>query len=93
MSRLTKAVQDMGFQYFDWNVDSNDAGGARDAATVAANVIAGCSVRRVSVVLQHDIKGFSVEAVEKILIWGIENGYKFLALDMTSPTSHHGVNN
>jgi peptidoglycan/xylan/chitin deacetylase (PgdA/CDA1 family) len=93
MSRLTKAVQDMGFQYFDWNVDSNDAGGARDAATVAANVIAGCSVRRVSVVLQHDIKGYSVDAVEQIIQWGLANGYTFLPMDPSSPTMHHGINN
>ncbi len=93
MSRLSKAVQDMGFQYFDWNVDSNDAGGARDAETVANNVIAGCSVRRVSVVLQHDIKGYSVDAVEKIIQWGLANGYTFLPLDPSSPTMHHGINN
>jgi peptidoglycan/xylan/chitin deacetylase (PgdA/CDA1 family) len=93
MTYLTQAVQDMGFCYFDWNVDSMDAGGARSAKDVFENVKDGVSARRISIVLQHDIKGFSVEAVEKILIWGIENGYKFLALDMTSPTSHHGVNN
>ena len=93
MSRLSKAVQDMGFQYFDWNVDSNDAGGAKDAETVAANVINGCAARRVSVVLQHDIKGYSVDAVEQIILWGLANGYTFLPMDTTSPTVHHGINN
>lgn len=93
MSRLTVAVQNAGFQYFDWNVDSNDAGGAKTAQEVFENVVNGCASRRVSIVLQHDIKGFSVEAVEKILIWGIENGYRFLALDSSSPGAHHGVNN
>ena len=93
MTYLTQAVEDCGFQYFDWNVDSMDAGGARDWEDVYENVIEGVEKRRISVVLQHDIKGFSVDAVEKILIWGKKNGYKFLALDMTSPTSHHGVNN
>ena len=93
MSRLTVAVQNAGFQYFDWNVDSNDAGGAKTAQEVFENVVNGCASRRVSIVLQHDIKGFSVEAVEKILIWGTENGYRFLALDSSSPGAHHGVNN
>lgn len=93
MTYLTQAVEDMGFQYFDWNVDSMDAGGAKDAKEVCDNVIEGVQYRRISVVLQHDIKGFSVDAVERILQWGIANGYRFLALDMTSPTSHHGVNN
>jgi len=93
MSRLTVAVQNAGFQYFDWNVDSNDAGGASTAKEVANNVINGCSARRISIVLQHDIKRFSVEAVEEIIIWGLSNGYTFLPLDATSPGAHHGVNN
>ena len=93
MSRLTVAVQNAGFQYFDWNVDSNDAGGAKSAQQVFENVVNGCASRRVSVVLQHDIKGFSVEAVEQIIVWALENGYRFLPLDPTSPGAHHGVNN
>jgi len=43
--------------------------------------------------LQHDIKGYSVDAVEEIIIWGLENGYTFLPLDETSPGCHHGVLN
>ena len=93
MTYLTQAVQDMGFCYFDWNVDSNDAGGAKDWEDVYENVKNGVQNRRISVVLQHDIKGFSVDAVEKLIIWALDNGYTFKAMDMTSPTSHHGVNN
>lgn len=93
MSRLTKSVVDNGFQYFDWNVDSNDAGGASTANEVFNNVINGVSKRQTSIVLQHDIKGFSIEAVERIICWGLENGYTFLPLDPTSPGCHHGVNN
>ena len=93
MTRLAQAVQDSGFQYFDWNVDSNDAGGAVQRKTVAANVIEGIKNHRVSVVLQHDIHGYSVAAVEDIIIWGLENGYRFLPLTETSPTMHHTVLN
>ena len=93
MTYLTQAVEDMGFTYFDWNVDSNDAGGAKDWEEVFDNVKKGVQGRRISVVLQHDIKGFSVDAVEKFILWALENGYTFRKLDMTSPTAHHGVNN
>ena len=93
MTRLTKAVRDQGFQYFDWNVSSGDAGGAKTADDVYNNVINGVSKRKVSVVLQHDIQKFSVEAVEKIIIWGLQNGYSFQALTPNSPTCHHGVKN
>ena len=93
MTLLTEAVQDAGFQYFDWNVDSNDAGGARKARTVFDNVTAGVSGKKISVVLQHDIHAYSVEAVEDIIVWGLENGYTFLPLQSDSPTAHHGVYN
>ena len=93
MTTLTKAVHAAGFRYFDWNVDSNDAGGAKKTETVVENVTKGVTRQRVSVVLQHDIHDFSVEAVEKIIIWGLRNGYTFLPLEMDSPVFQHGVNN
>ena len=93
MSRLANEVVDKGYRYFDWNVDSNDAGGAKTADKVYENVINGVKNRRVSVVLQHDTKSYSVEAVEKIIIWGLENGYTFLPLGSTSPTAAHDLNN
>ena len=93
MSILTRAVQDAGFQYFDWNVDSNDAGGAKKAQTVFDNVTEGVSHNRVSVVLQHDIHDFSVDAVEDIIVWGLNNGYSFARLTENSPGVHHGVQN
>lgn len=93
MTILTEAVQDAGFQYFDWNVDSGDAGGAKRKREVYYNVVNGISGKDVSVVLQHDIQGFSVDAVEDIIIWGQDNGYLFLPLASDSPTFHHFVVN
>lgn len=93
MKRLTKAVEEMGYVYFDWNVDSNDAGGAQTAWEVYNNVTRGCKGIRQAVVLQHDTKGFSVEAVEWIIGWGKASGYRFAALDENSPTVHHNVQN
>ena len=90
---MAEAVQDAGFQYFDWNVDSNDAGGAKKAETVVKNVTKGIPYHKHSVVLQHDIHEFSVEAVEDIIQWGLRNGYSFLPLEMDSPVFQHGVNN
>ncbi len=93
MTKLTKAVEAQGFQYFDWNVDSNDAGGAKDSYQVFQNVINGIRGKQYSVVLQHDIHGYSVDAVERIIQWGLANGYTFMALDPTSPNAHHDVRN
>lgn len=93
MTTLSEAVQDAGFQFFDWNVDSCDAGGAKTADEVVENVIAGVQGRRVSIVLQHDIHEYSVEAVEQIILWGLNHGYTFLPLEQDSPNGHHGVVN
>ena len=93
MSRLTYEVVGRGYRYFDWNVSSGDAGGAKTAEQVYENVINGIGSRRTAVVLQHDTKGYSVDAVEKIILWGLENGYSFQALNQSSPSAAHSLNN
>lgn len=93
MTTLTKAVTDQGYKYFDWNVSSGDAGGITSTEEVYQNVVNGMKSHNVSVVLQHDIKGFSVNAVERIIQWGLANGYTFLPLTTSTEDVHHGVNN
>ena len=93
MTLLTEAVQNAGFQYFDWNVDSNDAGLARKKDMVLENVTEGLRWHSTAIVLQHDIHPFSVDAVEEIILWGLENGFTFLSLQPDSPNAHHGVRN
>ena len=93
MTLLTEEVQNMGFQYYDWNVSSGDAGLTTDTSVVYENVISGIQDYDASVVLQHDSKGYSVDAVEDIIKWGLENGYTFLPLHLNSPAAHHPVNN
>ena len=93
MSSLTKDLSSKGYLYCDWNVASLDVDGATTADEVAANVILGVQERPVSVVLQHDTREFSVEAVEQIICWGFANGYTFLPLTEDSKMVHHKVNN
>ena len=93
ITRLTKLVEEKGYTYFDWNVDSNDAGGTTTSIGVFNNVVSAVARKSTSVVLMHDIKGFSVNAVEDILIWGLANGYTFEALTASGPTCHHPVAN
>ena len=91
MRELAKEVTNRGFYYFDWNVSSGDAGGTTTSDGVYNNVVSNLK-SGASVVLQHDIKKFSVEAVERIIQYGLENGYTFATLDETSPVVHHGAN-
>jgi peptidoglycan/xylan/chitin deacetylase (PgdA/CDA1 family) len=93
MTRLTKAVEERGYTYFDWNVSSEDAGGTTDPDVVYQNVIDGIQRHEKSVVLMHDSKGYTVEAVERIVLWCLDNGYELRPLTKDSPTAHHGVSN
>ena len=93
MTALAADLTDLGYQYFDWNVSSGDAGETTDTQQVFQNVINGVQWQNISIVLQHDIKGYSVAAVEQIIVWGLNNGYTFLPLDSSSPTSHHRIAN
>lgn len=93
MTRLARALTDMGYQYFDWNVNSGDAGETKKTEEVVSFIKDGVQKQDISIVLQHDIKDYSVAAVEEIILWGLENGYRFLPLDPTSPNAHHTIRN
>ena len=93
MSALTHEVEALGFTYFDWNISSGDAGETTNSDTVYRNVINRVYKDGKSVVLQHDIKSFSVAAVERIIQWGLANGFTFDKLTTSSFSAHHGVNN
>lgn len=97
MTLLTQAVQDCGYTYFDWNVDSDDAGKAHTSDEVFDNVTKGLQWAMkeygFALVLQHDTKSFSIDAVERIIEWGKRNGFTFLPLQSNSPGMHHVLNN
>ena len=93
MTELTELVQDAGFQYFDWNADSHDAGGATTSEQVSRNAISECSSQEIVNLLMHDDMVFFGNAIEAIIKWGQSNGYTFLPLESDSPAVHHRVNN
>lgn len=85
---MTILAQEMvlrGYDYCDWNVSSADTGGGATEQTVINSVINGISGKNAAYVLQHDIRKFSVEAVEEIIEWGKNNGYVFKAIDRDTP--------
>ncbi len=94
MSILTKEVLNRGFIYFDWNVSSEDAGGARTASQVYNNVVNNL-VYKNNVVLLHDFESNykTLNAIRDIIQYGKSHGYIFKAITQdTYPTRHH-VNN
>lgn len=93
MTKLTKDVVDKGYEYSDWNVDSRDAAGAKETSKVMQNAINGIKEHKKAIVLQHDIKSYSVDAVEGIIKWGLENGYEFRSMDQSFVTKFRKLHN
>ena len=85
MTTLAHEMLNRGYVYCDWNVSSGDASGRASEQSVINNVINGISGKNAAIVLQHDIHGYSVNAVDDIIEWGINNGYVFKAMDENSP--------
>ena len=95
MTELVTRVVDEGYRYFDWNVDSDDAGHAKTSQDIYNNVIYGIKPGRSNVVLMHDFAGNykTIEALNDIINWGLEQGYVFRRITEETPMVTHGVNN
>ena len=94
MTYLTNEVINRGYHYFDWNVSSGDAGGAKNSKQVYNNVTKGLRKNRANIVLMHDFENNykTLNALRDIIDYGIRNGYTFQAIDMTTPLVRHKVN-
>ena len=96
MTKLTQKVQEEGYQYYDWNVDSGDAGGAKNEKQVYNNVINSLSKKRSNVVLMHDFSNNekTIKELKKIIQYGKENGYEFRRITADCGlVMHHNVLN
>jgi len=92
MTKLAEKTKELGYIYYDWNVDSMDTS-EKDPNKIAENVIKGIEENQHSIVLLHDIKKVNIESVDKIISYGLNNGYTFLPLDENSFNYQHKINN
>lgn len=93
MSRLVKQSREKGLVYYDWNVTSGDAGETTSSEQVYKNIIHGVQQQDRSIVLCHDVKSYTVNAMDKTIAWCLDHGYSFRVLTPNGYTVHHGVNN
>lgn len=95
MSDLTGEVIAKGYRYYDWNVSSGDAGGAKSSEDVYRNVISSLSINRENIVLMHDFENsyYTLNALRSIIRYGKENGYKFKKITTSTTMVTHPVNN
>ena len=93
MSQLTNMVIEKGYRYYDWNVDADDAGHAYSSSQVYNNVVNYLSYNRANMVLMHDIKYQTKDAIRDIIRYGKNNGYTFKKIENDTYMIRHGVNN
>lgn len=99
MTRLTQALFDQGYRYYDWNVDGNDAGACASKPTnerancVYTNVTKYLSKSKPNMVLMHDIKPYTRDALRDIIRFGKENGYTFEPVTMNTAMVRQRINN
>lgn len=84
MSAMARYMTDAGYIYFDWDVDCGDTLGY-SSSKIASYTINQIKGRHSSVVLMHDIKNTTVEAVKTIIKYGLDNGYEFAVIDESTP--------
>ena len=94
MTKLTEEVVKKGFYYFDWNIDSGDTGRIGSDG-VYKNVTEALGDYDTYVVLMHDYgsNAQTMEALDRIIKYGKEHGYRFDKITSETKAIHHGVNN
>lgn len=95
MTTLSKEVVARGYKYFDWNISSEDAGGAKDSRDVYNNVTKSLSKNKTNLVLMHDFGGNTktLNALADIIDYGLKNGYTFSNITENTPMIVHHINN
>lgn len=96
MSTLTRSVEEKGYSYFDWNVDSGDADGNTVAADkLLKNIKNGMANRKEAVILMHDAKPKTTTAdvLPQVIEYLLDRGYAILPLTEDSYQPHQKVNN
>ena len=93
MSKLTKEVVNRGYQYYDWNEDSEDGSGQLSVKQLIKNATA--STEKNIMLLFHDANGKenSLKAIGPVIQYYQNKGYVFKGIDDSSFVVHHSVNN
>lgn len=83
MPGVLTAIHDLGYEYYDWNVDSGDASTSAglSADEIVSNVLNGATQKK-AIILMHDTatKKTTVDALPRIIEGLINKGYTLLPL-------------
>ena len=90
---IAKEVIEKGYYYYDWNISSGDAGEYKDSGSIINQVTRNLSKDRTNMVLMHDIKPYTRDALRQIIKYGKEHGYHFDKITPGTKMIKQRVNN
>lgn len=99
MTTLTSELENRGYIYFDWNVFIQDAGecAKRSVSDPSSCVIdyfkKGLHKNRPNIVLMHDIKSYTANALESMIQYAISQNYTFSQITDSTPPCHQKIAN
>lgn len=93
MTELSDHLFGRGYRYYDWNVDSGDASTSKTKDAVYKRVVNNLSKNKANIVLMHDIKIQTRDALRSIIKYGKDNGYTFEKIDIDTYMVRQKINN
>ena len=94
MSELTKLVTEKGYKYYDWNISSDDAEpGHHTKEEIYSKVTNNLRKDRSNIVLMHDVKPYTRDALREIIKYCKNNGYHIEKINMSTKMITQKVNN
>ncbi len=94
ITRITRALTEKSFYYFDWDIDSEDASGNLTKEDIYMNVTNRLH-SGTNIILMHDLstKVSTKDALRDIIKYAKTNGYTFAKITKNTPQIHHHINN
>lgn len=94
MTKLAKLMTDNGYTYFDWTFDSGDTNkNDNSSKAIINNIKKYVKDNGDYIILMHDIKKNTLEALPEIIEYLQNNGCKFSVLDENSVVTHFKIAN
>ena len=85
ITELSKDLKKSGYLVYDWHIDCADTV-HKTSGAVFNQVKKSLKTDRPNIILMHDIKLHTVNAVPQIIEYALANGYRFAVIDENTPT-------
>ncbi len=94
MTNLAKIMTEKGYIYFDWTFDSGDTRTNHNSTSeIISTVKKYLKPNQSNIILMHDIKKNTMEALPTIIEYALSQGYTFKAIDNNTPVKHFTIAN